>query len=127
MGRLGRLRCGKAGKAEVRRGFLSFSTLYQNFTRKSLEIRRNFELEHLNKGDSHNSAFPQWETLAFFVTLACLLYNKRPQGARRKAARPAQDASRCSWLRTRPEPSLSLSLPLSLSLSEYSGRSLLTS
>ena len=32
---------------------------HRNFTRCSPAFRRNIELEHLNKGDSRNSAFPQ--------------------------------------------------------------------
>jgi len=43
--------------------FLWVSCLLARFTGISPECHRNVELEHLNKGDNHNSAFPQWEVL----------------------------------------------------------------
>jgi len=33
---------------------------HRNVTGMSPECRWNIELEHLNKGDNHSSAFPQW-------------------------------------------------------------------
>jgi len=84
-GCLGRL-CWRGSPVSFFVGFLSFSTLHrnftgaspechqnvchrnvtgmspechQNFTGASPECRRNIESEHLNKGDNHNSAFPQ--------------------------------------------------------------------
>ena len=49
--------------------FLCFSTSCQNFTRfhwnftrMSPEFRQNVELEHLKKGNNHNSAFPQGDS-----------------------------------------------------------------
>ena len=44
---------------EITRISPEFHKIHQNFTRCLPEFRQNIELEHLTKGDNHNSAFPQ--------------------------------------------------------------------
>ena len=45
-------------KSLLHRKFIRITGFHQKFTRCSPEFRQSIELEQLNKGDSHNSAFP---------------------------------------------------------------------
>ena len=57
------------------------SEVHQNFIGISPDFRHNIELEHLKKGDNHNSAFPhqrRWQSpprLKLFVVLLFIYYS----------------------------------------------------
>ena len=45
--------------------FCGFPVFFKRSSRISPEFRQNFELEHLNTGDSHNSSFPHLSVRLF--------------------------------------------------------------